>query len=364
MSDAQRSWVWRTFRYDIGRKVMAFGLASVLWYLLFTWVVEKDGKSLPVVSVATIDDARQQAEITPGVYLVVPEGLIVRESRPAKVDIDYAGRREDISDLRPSVIIELSDALLGNADEDELEFAITRNKFRFRGDEPDFSEFKIRDEKLVVDAVRETTADIAISAVNARVLGSPQENYSYESGSISTFPNTISVRGPKPVIDGFLRDPSSLVLEPVSVEGRLGQVRQPVDLAEELRARQVELLGPLVMVTVPIQPDPSSQELRSVPIEYVGVDDLALEGLRVKDTTLEVDLLVSGPKSIVNRGEEWLRRRIFLRHEWSSDLEEGREDVKVVIDLADADELQQLTVTDMMGNTPQITFELEAIEDG
>ncbi len=364
MNNVQRGWVWRTFRFDIGRKVMAFGLASVLWYLLFTWVVEKDGKALPVVSVATIDDARQQAEITPGVYLVVPEGLIVRSNRPAKIDIDYAGSREEIRDLRPSVIIELTDALLGTDDEGEITIPITRNKFRFRGNEPDFSEFKIRDEKLTVDIVRESVAEITIGGANARVFGRPQESYSFESGSITTVPNTVAIRGPKPLIDGFVSDPSTLALEPVSVEGRLGQVRQNVDLDEQLRASQVELLSGLVMVTVPIQPDPMSKELRSVPVHYVGDDDLALAGRRVKVTTREIDLLVSGPKAIVNRGEDWLRRKIFLRHQWSGDLEEGREPVNIVIDLADADELSQLTVTDRMGGPPQITFELEAIDDG
>lgn len=359
----ERGWLWRTFRYDIGRKVMALGLASVLWYLLFTWVVETDGKSLPVVTVATLDEARQQAEITPGVYVVVPEGLIVRGTRPEKVDIDYGGPREQIRGLRPSVVLELSDSDLGDDDELALTRRITRNKFEFRGEEPEFSEFKIRDERLTIDVVRESTAELTLSSANAQVLGRPQDGYSYQSRKISIYPSTVRVRGPKPLIDEFVADSTTLRLEPVMVEGRLGDVRQSVGLANELVDQQVRLLGGLVVVTVPIEPDPSSIELRSVPIDYVGLDALERAGRRVKEATREVDLVVRGPKAIINRGEDWLRRRIFLRYAWTADLEIGNEPVVVAVDLADADELQQLTVTARDGGgRPEIEFELEPIE--
>lgn len=365
MSDVppeERSWLWRTFRYDIGRKVMALGLASVLWYLLFTWVVEADGKSLAVSTVDTLDAARQQAEITPGVYVVVPEGLILRSARPAKVDIDYKGSREEIRGLRPSVVIELTDSMLGDDDERSLRIPITRAKFEFRGEEPEFSEFKIRDERITLDVVREKAVDLTLSSANAQVIGRPQDGYSFERRNISLYPSTVRVRGPKPLVDGFVADPSTLQLEPVSVEGRLGDVVDRVGLDPVLVDQQVRLTSGLVVVTVPVEPDPSSIVLRSVPVDYVGQDVLARDGRRVKEATTELDLVVRGPKAIINRGEDWLRRRIFLRYAWTPGLEMSREPVVVAIDLADADELQQITVTDGDGDALEIEFELEPID--
>lgn len=360
---AAHGFLYRTFRRDVGRKAMSLLLALVLWVLLFSLVVLEGRKSMDVRMVSSRVEAERQAEITDAVYVVVPSGLIVRDVMPQRVNVSYAGASEEMRDLRASVILELDESDLDDEDEAKLPRSIAREDFRFRPALPDFSRFEIdkATETLELDVAVAATAELRLSEANVPVEGQPREGHSYLRKRMAIYPNTVRISGPKPELDRIELDPGLLQFEPVRVAGRIDTVTQSVPLAAEWRSRHVSLLTTAgsVLVTVPLEADYGSIELRSMVVYYLGEDDLRRHDKELVNATRELDVLVTGPPAVVNREADYLRRRILLIVKPAvGGLELVDEAVEVVIVLDQAELLSQVTVTGTDGNEATVYYEI------
>lgn len=82
-----RSLVYRVFRRDVGRKLVALMLAVVVWLLLTELVSGERNVPLDVRIVATRAEAEQLRSTVPAVYVVVPEHLLVSNLVHKTVDV-------------------------------------------------------------------------------------------------------------------------------------------------------------------------------------------------------------------------------------------------------------------------------------
>ena len=354
-------------RRDIGRKLFSFFLALVLWWLLFLFVVGEREIVLNLVRVSTVAEAEQQA--SSAVYLVVPENLLIRNWAPGSLEVDVKGEKDVVNGLRFRAILSLDPDTLGDQDEGEYRWKITRKTFRFEGgEEPSLIEFTPKVDEIVVSVARRGTAEISLSSANAPITGTPQEGYEVQSSLVRIYPNRVVISGPSKEVDWVVENPERLQLSPVSVEGRLGEVSQSVSLAPELvdRLLRFDSSNETLNVIVPIRPVRSQVDLSSMPVHYLNEDALLIHGMELVSTTEEIDIVIEGPRAILNRGPDWLRGRVTLWHDWtgSGDLEQATQRVRVSVTLEDAEDAASLRVMDTSGRDPEIRYELRKLRDG
>ncbi|HZJ72171.1 MAG TPA: YbbR-like domain-containing protein [Planctomycetota bacterium] len=317
--------IWKTTRHDIGRKLTALVMASALWLVLQSLVIGRQPLELQVRAVATQAEADQQRLTTPGVYLIVPDELIVRSMSDPRVHLTISGLRDEVVGLNMSAKLVFTVADLGGEDEITLSRPLERDSFSVPGQPmPKLTSFRVRPEVLQVTLARRDTAEITLTADNVVTAGKPKDHYFFRSSSIKLYPNTVDLTGPRTVIEPLLEDASRIKLEPVDLSGRSSTVSQPVGLSAELREKGVTLQSgrsqDQVLVTVPIEPEDIVRELYSVPIVYRNADALELRHppQRASNFPKSMDVKVWGPPPELNgRTDDDLLANIVLVFDWS-----------------------------------------------
>jgi hypothetical protein len=317
--------IWKTTRHDIGRKLTALVMASALWLVLQSLVIGRQPLELQVRAVATQAEADQQRLTTPGVYLIVPDELIVRSMSDPRVHLTISGLRDEVVGLNMSAKLVFTVADLGGEDEITLSRPLERDSFSVPGQPmPKLTSFRVRPEVLQVTLARRDTAEITLTADNVVTAGKPKDHYFFKTSSIKLYPNTVDLIGPRTVIESLRQDTSKVKLEPVDLANRSLNVSQPVGLAQELRDQGVTMQSgrgqQQVVVTVPLEAEDIEVQLFSVPIVYLNEDALALRPSRQKASNFPrtMDIKVVGPPSELNgRTEADLLSNIVLVFDWS-----------------------------------------------
>lgn len=337
--DGRRWNLWRALRHDIGRKVTALALALLLWGLLEGFVVDEKDFTLEVVEVSSQLEAGRLRGTTSGVYLVVPDELIVIKKEPF-VRLKVKGLADDVADLRLSAVLIYDTSDLGDADEAVVSRHLDRDTFKSPGENPTLTEFRIRpDDVLDVTLARRATLDgVTLTATNVSLEGKPRNGYVFAKEGIRVVPNTVSITGPRGVLNAMSTDPTLLRLAPVNVEDKTGFVVKRVGLAPELVKQTVSLLPApgTVTVTIPIVPENVSTTLFSVPVHYDNEVALKESGRLVTSKTQTLDLKLIGPVSeLSGLSEEALKKLFQLRFDWigvQANMMQGHDKVRVLRD--------------------------------
>ena len=311
--------LWTTTRHDIGRKLTALVMATSLWLLLQNLVIARQPLELPVRPVATQADADTQRATTPGIYLIVPDELIVRSVSDPRVHLTVSGLRDEVTGLSMSARLPFTVADLGGADEITLTRPLERDAFDSPGQkEPHLTSFRVRPDVLTVTLARRDTQEVPLTADNVVTAGRPKDKYLFRSSKISLQPSVVRITGPAKVIGPLAADPAKIKLAPVDIADRSTTVSQEVGLSPELDALGVSLAGGTesVLVTVIIEADDVTKDLFSVPIVYRNEDVLELRKLRATKPST-VDIRVVGPPSeILGLTDEDLLASIVLVFDW------------------------------------------------
>jgi hypothetical protein len=354
--------LWKIIRRDIGRKLTAFIVAVVLWTTLANVLTEERLLQFNIQVVDTVAEADQERSRTPAVYLVVPPELIVRDMSPGRVRVDVKGLKDDVSDLDVSAVIVLQPDALGDQDEAVVPVLLDRDQFKGREREPSLSEFNINPPRIDVTLARKAEAELLLGPENVVVVGRPREGYAFDESSIRVTPNRVTIEGPSSAVDNLVANPGQLKLRAVSVEGRILEVSQQVDIDKEKVDRSVSLLttGGVVEVSIPVRPRDITREVFSVPVSYENEDLLSIDKRRVVVTTETLDLLVTGPRPVLEGlTPEQLAERIRPVFDWSEvSLTLGDEKVRLYRDgLPDS-----VRITDLDGRPPEIHYRLETAD--
>jgi hypothetical protein len=362
---SRRRWnLWATLRHDIGRKVTALALALLMWAWLENFVVGEKDFTLEVTVMSTqrlADDAGRKSS---GVYLVVPDDLIVIE-KEASVRLKVRGLKDDIENLVLSAVLIYDGADLGDADEAVVSRLLERSTFRSPGENPDLTEFRIRPDDVfdVTLARRETLENVTLSAANVAIEGRPRDSYVFRSGGIRVTPNTVTITGPRGALKTMETDPTLPRLAPVDLEGKTSTVTKSVGLSKELLAQGVILLPGMVAVTVPIEPEGMSVNLLGVQVHYDNEEALSESGRRVVNKTDTLDLKLVGPSSVLTQlTTDQLGRMFQLRLDWGdipANLPLGRADVTILRSTLPFEVSVSLLDS---GDAPFIEYELGDIE--
>ncbi|HZL99079.1 MAG TPA: hypothetical protein VFD43_02410 [Planctomycetota bacterium] len=316
--------LWRTTRHDIGRKLTALGMAVALWLVLQGLVIARQPLELPVRPVATQAEADQERLSTPGVYLIVPDELIVRAVSEPRVHVTVSGLRDQVVGLNMSAKLLFTLADLGEADEIALTRPLERDVFAVPQGQvlPRLTSFRVRPEALTITLARRATAEVTLSAENVETSGAPKEGYFFRSSSIRLSPSTVGLTGPLSVLGPLLADPAKVKLDPVAMTGKSVTVSQWVGLSRELREQGVSLQSGgsgQVLVTVPIEAEHVTKDLFAVPIEYRNEDVLELRQQRVTSCPKTLDIRLVGPPAELDGRPEDLLANIVLVFDWERD---------------------------------------------
>ncbi len=367
MLSATVAWLYHVVRDDIGRKLFALVLALLLWAYLFNALIEDRELEFEIEQVGTRQEAIANA--ADSLFIVVPDGLIVRGIRPAKISVDVKGAKDVMNQLDMLAIVELSiDDLPSGKDEHTVQVPVVRGLFKARqGEEPEFLEFVPKKEQLEITIARKLSADVPLDASNVEISGLPLKGHEFQTSRIRVFPNTARITGPKQEIARLFADPTLLSLQPVNVEGKLGEVSQSVGLSEDLLDRQVtlETRDEVVDVIVPIEPRREEIQLVAVPVQYINENKLMLSRKRVVSKTETVDLVVRASRSITDRGPVWLREQLRLEFNWedvSPNIEQASPAVDVWFKQGMPDPTE-IEVLDIDRRAPQIDYVLKSTED-
>ena len=314
--------LWTTTRHDIGRKLTALVMATALWLVLQNLVIASQPLELPVRPVATQADADTQRATTPGIYLIVPDELIVSSVSDPRVHLTVSGLRDEVQGLSMSARLLFTMADLGAADEITLSRPLERGDFDPPPGQaiPHLTSFRVRPDVLEVTLARRDTAEVTLTAENVVTAGPPKPGYLFRNSRITLQPVTVSLSGPARVIEPLLNDPSRIKLEPIDIAGKSWTVSDWVGLAQELRDQGVTLQpggNGQVLVTVPIEAEPIAKKLFAVPIEYRNEDVLQIRRQKAGNFQKSLDIQVVGPPSELDiLSDEDLLARIVLLFDW------------------------------------------------
>jgi hypothetical protein len=333
---SRRRWnLWATLRHDIGRKVTALALALLMWAWLDNFVVGEIDLTLKVTVESTQRLADDLGRKTSGVYLVVPDDLIVVE-KESSVRLKVRGLRDDIENLVLSAVLIYDASDLGDADEAVVSRLLDRSTFKSPGENPDLTEFRIRPDDVldVTLARRETLENVTLTAANVELSGKPRDRYEFRYDDIRIVPNTVTITGPRGVLKTMASDPRLLRLAPVPVDDKTSTVIKTVGLSPELVAQGVTPQPDTVTVTVPIQPQDMSINLLGVQVRYDNEASLTASRRRVVKKTDTLDLILTGPSSELSiLTTDQLRRTFQLYFDWEDlqeNLIEGRPKVTIL----------------------------------
>ncbi len=353
--------IWMLFRHDIGRKLTALTVAVALWYSLANRLTLERRIELQVREVATRAEADQLSSIAPALYLVVPPEFIVLHKSRASIRIDVKGNKDDVRELDVSGIIEFDIDALGDQDEAVIPRPLVRDVFKAREGEPSLTEFEVRPPKLDVTLARRIESEIELRPENVVVVGRPREGYAFDGSSIRIVPNRVRVSGPVAQVENIIAKPEQLKLAPIDINGRILEVSQQVGIDTEKVDRRMRLhtAGEVVEVSIPVRPRDITKELLSVPVEYDNDGALTIAKRRVVFATETVDLLVTGPRSVLEGlTREELADRIRPVFDWGQvTLPLGDEKVRIFKDGLPT----SVTITDLQGRPPEIHYSLESV---
>jgi hypothetical protein len=354
--------LWMLVRHDIGRKIMALVVAVALWYSLATRLTLDRRIQLEVREVASRAEAEQLRSSAPAVYLVVPPEFIVRDKPRRHVRVDVRGNKDEVRNMELSAILEIELDALGGQDEAVIPMPLVRSLFKVQGGEFSLSEFDVKPPKLDIRLARRREAEITLGPENVVVVGRPLEGYTFDQNSIRVAPNRVRISGPISQVEMLAGHPEQLKLVPINIDRRILEVSQQVGIDVEKVDRSVTLLttGGLVEVSIPVRPRDITKELLSVHVTYENEDLLLLNKRRVVFATETIDLLVTGPRSVLEGlTREQLAERIRPMFDWSQvTLTLGDEPVSIFrIGLPDS-----VRVTDSEGRPAEIHYSLETTD--
>ncbi|GJM21561.1 MAG: hypothetical protein DHS20C15_14760 [Planctomycetota bacterium] len=358
------SLLYRLFRQDIGRKLTALLFALMMWVWLATLTQGKREIELDIFLVNTRAEAGAQRNVVPGLYLVVEPGLIVRDTDRQRVSVRVSGLKDVVDDLELSAVFTVSQEAIGDNDEGQVSLPLeaSRDSFRSRNSTFEVSEFDVRPRVLKLSLARRAEAEFELGAHNVATTGVPREGYTFDENRILVRPNRVRISGPRAVVEDLRRHPDALKLEPVTVEGATFEVTEQVGIDTERVDRNLTLhtAGGVVQVTIPFQARPFEVEMLAVEVHYENSVALDAQRRQVVSATRTVDLLVSGPRSVLEGlSREQLAESVRLYYDWGgAGLDQARDRVKVFQNGPAA----KLQITGLDGRHPEIEYRLEAVD--
>lgn len=252
-----------SFQKDTGKKILALVIAVALWLV-----------------------ANLQHDVAKNVsidinYTNLPQGLIIANNPPKKLNLRVRGPRSQLSSISPDDMlftIDLSNVTTGT------------------------SLFEIRTDQIIPPRDVEVTG-ISPSEINLEIekvkqkevvvnpeTGPPDTGFEIV-GEPTVTPTKVTIRGPETLLEKI----KSISTDPVSLKGEKSKFTIEVPLRTPYSL--VDIIGNnTVRVTVDIKEKILEKEFNNLDINFVNFDDLKYE----TDENIVTELAFEGPFSIIN----------------------------------------------------------------
>ena len=355
------SLAYRVFRKDLGRKAVALLLALLAWGYM-NWRLSDDPTfPLDVFTVTSRVAAEQGLASVPGLYVVVPEHLIVRHVHQKIINVRLKGLRTELENLRLAAVVEVPTDALGTADEAKLKIPLERTMLRAEGGMPRVSDWKISPNQLELTLAESTRESFDLTWRNVQFEGTQRSGYAVLTQEAQVLPNQVVLSGPRSAIAELRENPTRLLLAPIDVDGKSVDVSRQVGL-DHTRVDPgvtLETVDRKVTVVMPVRPMDVSRELFLVPVVYNAPEDLVRRNLRVVEKTEVLDLIVSGPPSVLDPlTPDQLKRAIQPTFDWrDAGLEQAKDRVRFLSVLPDS-----VSILGIDGRDPEIEYKLAPID--
>jgi hypothetical protein len=329
------SFLYRAFRKDIGRKLMALLLALIMWIYVAQKVVDNKVHSLNIQVVTGMDAyIEESAKVGEGFFIILPETLMewggIGDSallEEKTLEVTLSGPIERLPSKLVGKYEIITRTHMGDRDARTVTIDIIREFFKdlagTRGVRVRFDPAKIE-----VRLAKRKEHKIRLTADNLTIAGElpPESEVSYDSSLVTFEPNPVVIVGPAPVIDRIEENPSLFRLEEVDI----GSVRKDSSLdlrpSQEMRGDKISLRtrDNLVRVNLRLQDREEKVTLRGVPLTLLDslkpLTDQERERLKPDQET--VDLVLRGaPSAFPTLSAEQLVPRVMP----VIDLQGGRE---------------------------------------
>lgn len=358
-----RSILWRLLRKDIGRKLTATGLAVGVWFWLAFNLAGERGIVLEMRMVETRREAEDAQVGVPALYVVKPKEFILLQGDPVEAQVLVRGLKTDLGALQLSAVFEIPPDALGTKDEGSYRLVLDNPaQFRGIGAALDDLELSVSPSAIDLRLAREDRLTFDLGPDNVQLSGVPKPGHKVDKSRAVVSPSQVELVGPRRNIEAIRRNPSLLVFQVIDLEGQAYTVSREVSLDRDHVDRSVRLaLVDSVTVQVPIFPEEFSRSLYSVPVHYLNEEDLGRRGLRVVSSTDTVDVLVVGPKALLDTNQysdAQLLKKLFLVFDWSdAGLLVATKNVATHNTLPEAIRIEALKG----GGAPEIEYTLEKI---
>ncbi|RKY17738.1 MAG: hypothetical protein DRQ55_15050 [Planctomycetota bacterium] len=357
----KHSLIFTILRKDLGRKLVALVLALIVWFVLDHNLSDKRPFTLDVEIFKLRSEAEKERKTRPGIFIVVPDHIIVRNLPRTQITVEVRGLKTDVDGMELSAVLETPEDVLGQEHEVRHSFVLDRSQFRSQRGAISASEFRIRPRRINLILAERTSQTFDLDFSNVQVAGIPRGGHYVDTTQCRVEPSQVELTGPRSAIAGLRADPSRLRLESVDMNGQGLDVARQVGLDPELIAQGIELVtaGKVVSVLVPVLPEETEQELLSVPVQYDSAGDLVLRNLRLVEATPSLDLIVGGPRHVLDAlTDEQLRKSITLKFDWrDAGLEMATEKVRIHSSLPGS-----VRVLGLDRREPEIHYQLAPIE--
>jgi hypothetical protein len=360
----KRSLLFTLFRRDLGRKLVALGLALLVWWQISVHLSDSKVVTLDVEITSLRSEAEQASRGRKGLFIVVPDQLITRNVTHSQVTVELRGLKAEVDILEQtlSMVLEVPGDALGQEDEAAYRFDLDRSLLRSPGGTVNVKDVVIRPKQLTLTLAERTTEAFDLGSDNVQISGAPRTGHFVSSDDCRVEPNQVELTGPRSVIASLRADPSLLKLEAIDVEGQALDVVRQVGLDWSVVDPGITLgtSGGLVSVMVPVRPDDFERELLSVPVRYDQEASLATDNVRLVEATDSLDLLVVGPRSVLDGyTDAQLKRAIRLVFDWRDvgELKMATDQVRVLTDLPSS-----VDVLGFDGREPEIHYQLAPID--
>jgi hypothetical protein len=359
----KRSVLFTIFRRDLGRKLVALGLALLVWWQISVHLSDAKVVTLDIEITTLRSEAEQASRGRKGLFIVVPDQLITRNVTHSQVTVELRGLKTEVDVLEQTLtmVLEVPADALGQENEADYRFVLNRSLLRSPAGAVNVKDVDIRPKQLILTLAERTTEVFDLGSDNVQISGAPRTGHFVSTDDCRVEPNQVELTGPRSVIADLRADPSLLKLDPIDVDGQALDVVRQVGLDRTVVDPGITLgtSGGLVSVMVPVRPDDFERELLSVPVRYDQEAHLATRNLKLVEATPSLDLLVVGPRNVLDGlTDEKLRRSISLVFDWrDAGLSMATDKVHIHHELPPS-----LEVLGFDGREPEIHYQLAPID--
>jgi hypothetical protein len=245
------------FTRDLGRKLLALGLAMLVWWRVNLGIEHDDSIDFVITTAGSPSNVAHTIEISvpEGWKLVSPSPGTKRPVNLYGVDMDVESFRQAGVDAKYSVSVSLN---VDSSSSDRVIVDVTYEQLEWFD--------SVRVEQLLAGATNEILsltlerieqANHFLELSSLELVGQVSDGFEADLDEIEFSPSSVEIRGPRTQMDSFRGDPATWedpLFEPVALTDHRSSVRAQLVLSQQAISLGMSMREDSVEVTIPVYP--------------------------------------------------------------------------------------------------------------